>query len=152
MHRDIPSELLKFLIPGDEICLAEKLQEDAYPAIRMHIRYDHALRRVTIRFLRRLGDTSKTQDIDLFASSEEARVRGWKAGRFSFNRPGGRCETCEGNGFIAVEMHFLPTVYVPCDVCDGRRFMKETLEVKYKHKSIHDVLETFLKLRVMAGE
>jgi excinuclease ABC subunit A len=78
---------------------------------------------------------------DLFASSEEARVRGWKAGRFSFNRPGGRCETCEGNGFIAVEMHFLPTVYVPCDVCDGRRFMKETLEVKYKHKSIHDVLE-----------
>jgi excinuclease ABC subunit A len=78
---------------------------------------------------------------DLFASSEEARVRGWKAGRFSFNRPGGRCETCEGNGFIAVEMHFLPTVYVPCDVCDGRRFMKETLEVKYKQKSIHDVLE-----------
>ena len=78
---------------------------------------------------------------DLFASSEEARVRGWKAGGFSFNRPGGRCETCEGNGFIAVVMHFLPTVYVPCDVCDGRRFMKETLEVKYKHKSIHDVLE-----------
>lgn len=78
---------------------------------------------------------------DLFASSEEARVRGWKAGRFSFNRPGGRCETCEGNGFIAVEMHFLPTVYVPCDVCDGRRFMKETLEVKYKQRSIHDVLE-----------
>jgi excinuclease ABC subunit A len=78
---------------------------------------------------------------DLFASSEEARVRGWKAGRFSFNRPGGRCETCEGNGFIAVEMHFLPTVYVQCDVCDGKRFTKETLEVKYKHKSIHQVLE-----------
>lgn len=78
---------------------------------------------------------------DLFAASEEARVRGWKAGRFSFNRPGGRCETCEGNGFIAVEMHFLPTVYVSCDVCDGKRFTKETLEVKYKHKSIHDVLE-----------
>lgn len=78
---------------------------------------------------------------DLFAASEEARVRGWKAGRFSFNRPGGRCETCEGNGFIAVEMHFLPTVYVRCDVCDGKRFTKETLEVKYKHKSIHDVLE-----------
>jgi len=78
---------------------------------------------------------------DLFASSEEARVRGWKAGRFSFNRPGGRCETCEGNGFIAVEMHFLPTVYVQCDVCDGKRFTKETLEVRYKHKSIHQVLE-----------
>lgn len=78
---------------------------------------------------------------DLFASTEEARVRGWKSGRFSFNRPGGRCETCEGNGFIAVEMHFLPTVYVQCDVCDGKRFTKETLEVKYKHKTIHEVLE-----------
>ena len=78
---------------------------------------------------------------DLFASTEEARVRGWKAGRFSFNRPGGRCETCEGNGFIAVEMHFLPTVYVPCDVCDGKRFTKETLEVRYKHQSIYQVLE-----------
>jgi excinuclease ABC subunit A len=77
---------------------------------------------------------------DLFASTEEARVRGWKAGRFSFNRPGGRCETCEGNGFIAVEMHFLPTVYVPCDVCNGKRFTKETLEVEYKHKNIADVL------------
>ncbi len=78
---------------------------------------------------------------DMFASTEEARVRGWKAGRFSFNRPGGRCETCEGNGFIAVEMHFLPTVYVPCDVCDGKRFTKETLEVRYKHKNIYEVLE-----------
>jgi excinuclease ABC subunit A len=78
---------------------------------------------------------------DLFAVSETARVRGWKAGRFSFNRPGGRCETCEGNGFIAVEMHFLPTVYVMCDVCIGKRFTKETLEVKYKHKNIYEVLE-----------
>ena len=78
---------------------------------------------------------------DLFASTEEARVRGWRAGRFSFNRPCGRCETCEGNGFIAVEMHFLPTVYVPCDVCDGKRFMKETLEVKYKHKHIAEILD-----------
>ncbi len=77
---------------------------------------------------------------DLFASTEEARVRGWKLGRFSFNRPGGRCETCEGNGFIAVEMHFLPTVYVPCDVCDGKRFTKETLEVTFKGKNIHQVL------------
>lgn len=78
---------------------------------------------------------------DLFASTEEARVRGWKAGRFSFNRPGGRCEACEGNGFIAVEMHFLPTVYVQCDVCDGKRFTKETLEVRYKHRNIYEILE-----------
>ncbi|MDD2766205.1 MAG: excinuclease ABC subunit UvrA [Candidatus Moranbacteria bacterium] len=78
---------------------------------------------------------------DLFASSEDARVRGWKAGRFSFNRPGGRCETCEGNGFIAVEMHFLPTVYVPCDVCNGKRFTKETLEILYKHKNVFQVLD-----------
>ncbi len=77
---------------------------------------------------------------DLFASTEDARVRGWKVGRFSFNRPGGRCETCEGNGFIAVEMHFLPTVYVPCDVCDGKRFTKETLEVTFKGKNVHEVL------------
>ncbi len=77
---------------------------------------------------------------DLFASSEEARIRGWGPGRFSFNVKGGRCEACEGNGEIAVEMHFLPTVYVKCDVCGGKRFMKETLEVKFKKKSIYDVL------------
>ncbi len=78
---------------------------------------------------------------DLFASSEEARLRGWKSNRFSFNVKGGRCEACEGNGEIAVEMHFLPTVYVTCDVCNGKRFDKETLTIKYKKKNIHDILQ-----------
>jgi excinuclease ABC subunit A len=77
---------------------------------------------------------------DLFANSGEARARGWKPGRFSFNVKGGRCEACQGNGEIAVEMHFLPTVYVTCDVCDGKRFTKETLEVLYKGKNIDEVL------------
>ena len=78
---------------------------------------------------------------ELFASTEDSRLRGWKANRFSFNVRGGRCEACEGNGEIAVEMHFLPTVYVTCDVCNGHRFDKETLTVKYKKKNIHDILE-----------
>ncbi len=78
---------------------------------------------------------------DLFASSEEARLRGWKSNRFSFNVKGGRCEACEGNGEIAVEMHFLPTVYVTCDVCNGKRFDKETLTIKYKKKNIYEVLQ-----------
>lgn len=78
---------------------------------------------------------------DMFAETEEARLRGWKANRFSFNVKGGRCEACEGRGVIAVEMHFLPTVYVTCDVCNGKRFDKETLKVKYKKKNVYEVLE-----------
>jgi len=77
---------------------------------------------------------------DLFAATSEAKARGWKPGRFSFNVKGGRCEACQGNGMIAVEMHFLPTVYVTCDVCDGKRFTKETLEVRYKGKNIYETL------------
>ena len=78
---------------------------------------------------------------DMFASTDEARVRGWKANRFSFNVKGGRCEACEGKGLQAVEMHFLPTVYVTCDVCDGKRFEKETLKVKYKGKNVYEILQ-----------
>lgn len=78
---------------------------------------------------------------ELFAGTQEARSRGYKPGRFSFNVKGGRCEACQGDGVIKVEMHFLPDIYVPCDVCKGKRYNRETLEVKYKSKSIHEVLE-----------
>ncbi len=78
---------------------------------------------------------------DLFAGTQEARSRGHKAGRFSFNVKGGRCEACQGDGLIKVEMHFLPDIYVPCDVCKSKRYNRETLEIKYKGKSIHEVLE-----------
>ena len=78
---------------------------------------------------------------DLFAATTESRARGWKPGRFSFNVAGGRCEACQGNGLIAVEMHFLPTVYVTCDICNGTRYMKETLEVKFHGKNIYEVLQ-----------
>lgn len=77
---------------------------------------------------------------DMFAATGEAKARGWKPGRFSFNVKGGRCEACQGNGEIAVEMHFLPTVYVTCDVCEGKRFTKETLEVTYRRRNIYEVL------------
>lgn len=78
---------------------------------------------------------------DLFASTPDAKSRGYGPGRFSFNVKGGRCETCQGDGLIKIEMHFLPDIYVPCDVCKGKRYNRETLEVRYKGKSIHDVLE-----------
>ena len=78
---------------------------------------------------------------DLFTKTPDARMRGYKAGRFSFNVKGGRCENCKGDGIIKIEMQFLPDVYVPCEVCHGRRYNRETLEVKYKGKSIADVLE-----------
>jgi len=78
---------------------------------------------------------------DIFAATQESRSRGYKSGRFSFNVKGGRCEACQGDGMIKVEMHFLPDVYVPCDVCNSKRYNRETLEVLYKGKNIHEVLD-----------
>lgn len=78
---------------------------------------------------------------ELFAGTQEARSRGYKVGRFSFNVKGGRCEACQGDGVVKVEMHFLPDIYVPCDVCKGKRYNRETLEIKYKGKNIHECLE-----------
>ncbi len=78
---------------------------------------------------------------DLFAATADAKARGYKKGRFSFNVKGGRCEACAGDGILKIEMHFLPDVYVPCEVCHGKRYNRETLEVKYKGKSIYDVLD-----------
>jgi excinuclease ABC subunit A len=78
---------------------------------------------------------------DLFAGTKEARSRGYSTGRFSFNVKGGRCEACKGDGLIKVEMHFLPDIYVPCDICKGKRYNRETLEVKFKGKNIYEVLE-----------
>ena len=78
---------------------------------------------------------------ELFAGVPESRSRGYGPGRFSFNVKGGRCEACQGDGLIKVEMHFLPDIYVPCDVCKSKRYNRETLEIKYKGKSIHETLE-----------
>ena len=82
-----------------------------------------------------------TQIRELFAGTPEANIRGYKAGRFSFNVKGGRCENCQGDGVIKIEMHFLPDVYVECDVCHGKRYNREALEILYKGKTISDVLE-----------
>ena len=78
---------------------------------------------------------------DLFAKTNDAKTRGYSAGRFSFNVKGGRCEACEGDGIVRIEMHFLPDIFVPCEVCKGHRYNRETLEVRYKEKNIYDVLE-----------
>ena len=78
---------------------------------------------------------------DLFANTKDAKAMGYTKGRFSFNVAGGRCEACRGDGIIKIEMHFLADVYVPCEVCHGKRYNRETLEVKYKGKSIYDVLD-----------
>ena len=78
---------------------------------------------------------------ELFASTPDAKARGYGPGRFSFNVKGGRCESCAGDGLLKIEMHFLPDIYVPCEVCKGKRYNRETLEVKYKGKNIHDVLD-----------
>ncbi|AST93305.1 excinuclease ABC subunit A [Sutcliffiella cohnii] len=85
---------------------------------------------------------------DLFASTNEAKVRGYKKGRFSFNVKGGRCEACRGDGIIKIEMHFLPDVYVPCEVCHGKRYNRETLEVQYKGKNISNILEMTVEAAV----
>ncbi|MCI9368263.1 MAG: ATP-binding cassette domain-containing protein, partial [Oscillospiraceae bacterium] len=78
---------------------------------------------------------------ELFASTQDAKTRGYGPGRFSFNVRGGRCEACSGDGLLKIEMHFLPDIYVPCEVCKGKRYNRETLEVRYKGKNIHEVLE-----------
>ena len=78
---------------------------------------------------------------ELFAMTNDAKMKGYTASRFSFNVKGGRCEACQGDGILQIEMHFLPDIFVPCDVCKGKRYNRETLAVKYKGKSIHDVLD-----------
>mgnify|MGYP006255503087 CR=1 FL=1 len=78
---------------------------------------------------------------ELFAATQESRSRGYSPGRFSFNVKGGRCEACQGDGVTKVEMHFLPDIYVPCDICEGKRYNRETLDITYKGKNIHEILQ-----------
>ena len=89
---------------------------------------------------------------DVFATTNEAKIRGYKKGRFSFNVKGGRCEACRGDGIIKIEMHFLPDVYVPCEVCHGKRYNRETLEVRYKGKNISDILDMTVEEAVVFFE
>jgi excinuclease ABC subunit A len=109
------------------------------------------IERVTMMNQQPIGRTPRSNPVtytgifshirDLFTGLSESRIRGYKPGRFSFNVKGGRCESCEGNGLIKIEMHFLPDVYVTCDVCHGKRFNRDTLEIKYKDRNIADVLD-----------
>lgn len=89
---------------------------------------------------------------ELYASTQDAKIRGYNSGRFSFNVKGGRCEACQGDGILKIEMHFLPDIFVPCEVCKGQRYNRETLEVKYKGKTIHDVLEMTVEEGMMFFE
>ncbi len=132
--------------------LAHKLQRaKAKPGLHKEIKGIEALEKVIDIDQSPIGRTPRSNpatytgvfdDIrDVFASTNEAKVRGYQKGRFSFNVKGGRCEACRGDGIIKIEMHFLPDVYVPCEVCHGKRYNRETLEVTYKGKSISDILD-----------
>ena len=123
---------------------AERIEYDAHMdefLIGEAIRQARKARNLTQEELGEMVGVKKDQIRDLFASTSDAKERGFKKGRFSFNVKGGRCENCSGDGIIKIEMNFLPDVYVPCEVCDGKRYNRETLEVKYKGKSIYDVLD-----------
>ncbi len=140
------------------------IQETLFPRLMQHIYHSHAIwgAHEEIRGMEQIdklididqspiGRTPRSNPAtytgvfdlirDLFAKTQDAKIRGYEQGRFSFNVKGGRCEACKGDGILKIEMHFLPDVYVPCEVCKGKRYNRETLEVKYKNKSISDVLD-----------
>ena len=140
------------------------IQETLYPLLQHHLNGNHTVwgKHEEIRGLEHIdkvididqspiGRTPRSNPAtytgvfdlirDLFSKTQDAKVRGYEMGRFSFNVKGGRCEACKGDGIIKIEMHFLPDVYVPCEVCKGKRYNRETLEVKFKGKSISDVLD-----------